>query len=155
MPQLKILHAARKTQGSQRKKERNWGCTRLAAGPLPPCAPAVQGQLSRARKASRDRVLASLPPWPQRHGSRFLLSLSLACTLTPPLHPTLNAAPRTHSPLYHLWDTMNARRKEAGPENVYALKSMFYLRTFQMKTLKSKHLRTTPATQVQSRRSAH
>lgn len=91
------------------------------------------GQLSRARKASRDQVLASLLPWPQRHGSRLLLSLSLACTLTPPLHPTLNAAPRTHSPLYHLWDTMNARRKEAGPEDVYALKSVFYLRTFQTK----------------------
>lgn len=28
---------------------------------------------------------------------------------------------------------MKARRKEAGPENVYVLKSVFYLRTFQMK----------------------
>ena len=138
MLQLRVHNATTKDPAcckedpGQPKQERNWGCTRLAAGPLPPRAAAVQGSCPGREKHQETR---SLPPCcrDQRHGSRLLLSLSLACTLTPPLHPTLNAAPRTHSPLYHLWDTMNARRKEAGPEDVYALKSVFYLRTFQTK----------------------
>ena len=81
MPQLKILHAARKPR-QPKKLINTTGLHRRAAGPLPSRVPAVQGQPSR-REMHQTPVLASPLPWPQRHGSRVLLSLSLTCTLTP------------------------------------------------------------------------